>query len=116
MVLSFCRYLYIQRVKKLRNDDSFINKKESTEYDPTYNYNYILKFIINNVNYWPKEAQLEYTIGETTVTMASPGESDSGVTFRIAGESNMPKGGQTFIICDAHIYSMEPTTTGMNFM
>ena len=95
MALSFRRWLQIKRVKKLCNNDSAIKNKDSIDYDPTYKYDYIFKCIINNVNYLSMDAELDCTIDETTFATASPGESGTGVTFRIMGKPNVSKGGQT---------------------
>ena len=102
MTLSFCRWLQIKRVKKLCNNDSAIKNKDSTDYDPTYKYDYVFKYVINNVNYLYKDAELDFTIDETTFATASPGKSGAGVTFQIRGKPNVSKGGQTVLICDAH--------------
>ena len=101
MAISFRRWLQIKRVKKLCNNDN-TPKRNDPDFDPTYKYDYIFKCIVNNVNYLTECAELDATIDETTFATASPGESGSGVTFRVIGKPNVSKGGQTVMVCDSH--------------
>ena len=53
-------------------------------------------------------AELDCTIDETIFATASHGELGAGVTFRIMEKSNVSKGGQTVLVCDAH--GVQPRT------
>ena len=75
--------------------------KVHNDYDPTYNYDYIYKTIVHNVNLLSKHDGLHQTGYYTSWAIASTGEKGDGIKFRVQINTVFKKGGQTVLACDS---------------
>ena len=99
--MTHTRWLQLKRIFKLCDNDT-APRRGQEGYNPAYKYDYIFRYIIENLNAITKYADLDLCGDETTFPTQAFGEAGCNLVARRVGKPGVTKGGQIVLLCDVH--------------